>query len=112
MGIALEDTVLTSTPEMGEATGIDDLEKLISKKFIEGQISSDEVYISSERQKEALLRAKNALDKMRACLDSGMPADLVYVDLEDVISALGEVTGETVQEEIIDTVFSKFCVGK
>ena len=43
---------------------------------------------------------------------SGLPADLVYVDLEDVISALGEVTGETVQEEIIDTVFSKFCVGK
>ncbi len=112
LGIAPEDTVLTSTPEMGEATGIDDLEKLISKKFIEGQISSDEVYISSERQKEALLRAKNSLDKMRDCLDSGMPADLVYVDLEDVISALGEVTGETVQEEIIDTVFSKFCVGK
>ena len=112
LGIAPEDTVLTSTPEKGEATGIDALEKLISKKFIEGHISSDEVYISCERQKEALLRAKSSLDKMRECLDAGMPADLVYVDLEDVISALGEVTGETVQEEIIDTVFSKFCVGK
>ena len=41
-----------------------------------------------------------------------MPFDLLYVDLEDALSALGEVTGMTVQEEIIDQVFSRFCVGK
>ena len=43
---------------------------------------------------------------------SSMPSDVLYVDLEDLISALGEVTGVTVQDEIIQQVFEKFCVGK
>ena len=41
-----------------------------------------------------------------------MPADLLYIDLEDAVGALGEVTGQTVQDEIIDQVFERFCVGK
>ncbi len=45
-------------------------------------------------------------------LRNGIPDDFLYVDLEDALASLGELTGETVQEEIIDRVFSRFCVGK
>ena len=70
------------------------------------------MFISNDRQKNALIKAQNIISGIKLTLDNGLPADLIYVDLEDVISALGEVTGLTVQDEIIDRVFEKFCVGK
>lgn len=104
--------VLTATPENGEISGIESLEKKIMSMFLSGGINADDVFISNDRQKNALIKAKSVADGMMRSLENGMPADMLYVDLEEVISALGEVTGQTVQDEIIDRVFERFCVGK
>ncbi len=107
-----ENFIYTSTPDGGEATGIDELEDKIVKLFMAGGISKDEVFISNERQKASLIKAKEIAENMKDCIKNGLSTDLLYVDLEDLISAIGEVTGVTVQDEIIDEVFKRFCVGK
>ncbi len=104
--------IRTSAPKGNEATGIDALEELIAEMFTTGRINMNDVYISNERQRDALLKAGDALLRAETSIKTGAPYDLLFIDLEDVISALGEVTGETVQEEIIDKVFASFCVGK
>lgn len=105
-------TIETATPKNGNVTGIDVLERAISDMFVAGKIKTDEVYISNERQRDSLLKAMDALCDAENCLNMGMPSDLLFVDLEDALSAFGEITGETVQEEIVDSVFERFCVGK
>lgn len=112
LGIPSESFVLTSAPQNGEPEGIAELEKRITDLFMSGGISKDDVFISNDRQKNALIKAQNIIKRMTAGFESGIPSDLLYVDLEDIISALGEITGATVQDEIIDRVFERFCVGK
>lgn len=112
LGVNIEDIVLTSNPKGKAAEGIDTLEKAITEKFIENKISYDDVYISDERQKESLLKADAVLDGMLESIKVEMPDDMLYIDLEDVVAYLGEITGESVREEIIEQVFSRFCVGK
>ena len=109
-GLSLDDIVETAAPEGGKAIGVEALEERIAEKFALGDISSGDVYISNVRQRDSLVRARESL--VLALEGTDMPFDLLYVDLEDALSALGEVTGQTVQEEIIDRVFSRFCVGK
>ncbi len=104
--------VETATPKKGETSGIENLEEIISDMFIGGEIKPDEVYISNERQRDALIKARDAITHSRECIQSGLPYDLLFIDLEDAVSAFGEVTGETVQEEIVNNVFERFCVGK
>ena len=104
--------VCTATPKDGKVLGIEALEKKITDMFMAGGISKDDVFISNDRQKNALINAKSIAEGMNESLLSGMPVDMLYVDLEDIVSALGEVTGVTVQDEIIDRVFERFCVGK
>ncbi len=112
LGLKPEAIVKTSAPKGMPASGIDELEAAISDIFISGRVNPDEVYIANERQRDCLLKAKAALKNAADGLAAAMPTDLVFVDLEDALSSLGEVTGETVQEEIIDRVFESFCVGK
>lgn len=112
LGIKEDDIILTATPKGGEPKGIDDLEEKIAQRLMSGTISKDDVFISSERQKDSLIKAQKSAENMLLSIQNHMPADMLYVDLEDLISALGEVTGLTVQDEIIDKVFQNFCVGK
>ena len=112
LGLACEAIVKTSAPKGVAASGIDELERVISDMFVSGKVNPDEVYIANERQRDCLLKAKAALSSAADGLSALMPTDLVFVDLEDALASLGEVTGETVQEEIIDNVFARFCVGK
>lgn len=104
--------IRTAAPKGEEAVGIDALESLIADMFADGKINISDVYISNERQRDALLKAGDGVLRAENSIKTGAPYDLLFIDLEDVISALGEVTGETVQEEIIDKVFASFCVGK
>lgn len=103
--------VFTSVPKDNEKD-IKELEDKISEMFLCGKISESDVFISNERQREALLKAKKAAENIKIGAQNNCMQDLLYIDLEDLISSLGEITGETVQEEIIDKVFSNFCVGK
>ncbi|MBQ3573833.1 MAG: GTP-binding protein, partial [Clostridia bacterium] len=111
-GISPEAVIYTSAPKGETACGIDALEEAISDMFTLGKLSADEVYLANERQRDALLRAQASIKNAMGSLENSMPFDLLFIDLEDALSALGEVTGETVQEEIIDKVFENFCVGK
>lgn len=90
--------------------GLDGLKELLSKKTV-GELSSDKAFIVEERHYYALVRAGASLESCVNNLDSLTP-DLVAVDLKEAWEALGEITGETANEEIISTVFQKFCVGK
>lgn len=104
--------VETATPKDEPPSGIEALEDKIADMFITGKADTGEVFISNERQKDSLLKAKNSISLALDAAENGAPFDLLYIDLEDSLSALGEVIGLTVQEEIIDQVFSRFCVGK
>lgn len=109
-GLEPEDIIETATPIGQPPIGIDRLEDRIAEKFALGSIKSGDVYLSNVRQRDSLIKAKQSVEL--ALNGVNMPFDLLYVDLEDALSALGEVTGMTVQEEIIEQVFSRFCVGK
>ncbi len=112
LGIPRESILETALPKTGEVVGITELEQAISKLFLAKKLQPGQVYLSNVRQRDALQKALDALLCAKAGNEGEMPYDLLFVDLEDVLSALGEVTGLTVQEEIVDQVFSRFCVGK
>lgn len=90
--------------------GIDELKELLYEKSM-GERGEDMAFLVEERHYDALVRAKGYLEK--AVLSCGvMPLDLIGLDVTDGWSALGEITGETASEAIIEEIFSKFCVGK
>lgn len=90
--------------------GLDKLKRLISQNGV-GELSLDKAYIIEERHYSALLRAANALRSAKDNADRYTP-DILSIDLKEAWDALGEITGETANEQIISTVFEKFCVGK
>ncbi len=112
LGISPDAQVLTSAPKGKDAAGIEALETAISDMFAIGSVKTDEVYIANERQRDSLIKAEEALSHAIDGLKMGMPYDLLYIDLEDALTAFGEITGKTVSEEIINSVFENFCVGK
>lgn len=75
-------------------------------------VDANSALVAHARQIEALTRAKEALDHAQSTLDAGLPVDLLTVDLRSAAAAYGEVTGDTVTEEVLDGIFSRFCVGK
>ncbi len=93
--------------------GFDRLESAIRDKVLEGVIlpSDDAPVINSVRQRKLLERAVLAMDRFSESIHSVSP-DLLAEDLRDALDALGELTGEVTREDILDTLFSEFCVGK
>ncbi len=73
---------------------------------------SDEPVIDSLRQKNLLDRAIAALDQVKAGTDLGVPIDMIALDVKDALDALGEITGEITTADVLDHMFSRFCVGK
>lgn len=90
--------------------GLDKLKKLIEERSF-GDTALDKAYVVEERHYAALLKAAEAIKSATENLEI-LTLDIIAVDLKDAWDALGEITGETANEEIISTVFSKFCVGK
>ena len=96
-----------------EEQGIREFENLLKKMFLQGEISfNDEVYITNMRQKSALQDAYNSLKKVKESIEMGMPEDFYSIDLMDAYEALGSITGETIGEDLVNEIFSKFCMGK
>ena len=77
-----------------------------------GALSSDAVLVTNPRHKAALERALGHLRGAGESLRAGMPHDFVTIDLSSCLGALGEITGEGVTEELLETIFSQFCIGK
>ncbi len=94
-------------------TGIEEFVEMLKKICFRGELRlNEEVYITNLRQKEALQRAREALGKVEESIGMGMPEDFYSIDMMDAYEALGTITGETVGEDLINEIFSKFCMGK
>ena len=90
--------------------GLDELQRaLLAFVPTDGAESSA---LSQARHVEAAQRACAALNDAVVSLEDGMPLDVAAVDLSAALDALGEITGETMSEKVIDEVFARFCVGK
>lgn len=93
--------------------GLDKLYKEISDMFKLNEIAvDDEIIVSNERHKTIIIKSKNNLDKARETIKNNMPIDIISTYLKEIIEELGKITGETVTEDVISEIFSKFCLGK
>ena len=96
-----------------EETGISQLEDEIKRMFFHGELSfNDEVYITNARHKAALEEAKESLKLVLGSIEMGMPEDFFSIDLMNAYESLGRIVGESVGEDLVNEIFSKFCVGK
>ena len=96
-----------------ERIGLSELSEAISKMFFSGEVQfHDEIYLNSARQKDALRRAEESLEKVGESIENQMPEDFYSIDLMDAYEALGSVIGESVEEDLVNEIFSKFCMGK
>ena len=96
-----------------EETGIEKLEECMNEMFFQGDISfNDEVYITNIRHKAALEEAKRSLDMVEQSIEDNMPEDFFSIDLLGAYESLGSITGESLGEDLVNEIFSKFCTGK
>lgn len=96
-----------------QRTGLPELKRAIADIFWRGGVPSPEtILVTNARHKEALLRAREGLEEVTAGLNRQLPPEFIASDLRSVLSSLGEIVGETATEEILDHIFSQFCIGK
>ena len=96
-----------------EEQGIDALEQQIKDMFFDGELSfNDEVYITNIRHKTALEDAKKSLEMVENSIELQMPEDFFSIDLMSAYESLGSIIGESVGEDLVNEIFSKFCTGK
>ena len=93
--------------------GLDDLYSEISKLFKLKEIANDgETIVSNVRHKNIIINSRKNLNKARETIKNNMPIDIISGHLKEIIEELGKITGETVTEDVIAEIFSKFCLGK
>jgi len=96
-----------------EGTGLDILEDTLMDMFFSGEVKvSDNIIVTNVRHRDLLLKAKNNLEETLESLSMGMPIDCIEVDIKNGWENLGEITGDTIKEDIIDKIFADFCIGK
>ena len=89
------------------------MENKIKHMFFKGEISfNNEIYITNARHKKALSQAIESLCKVCQSIEDGMPEDFYSIDLMGAYESLGNITGETIGEDLVNEIFSKFCMGK
>ena len=93
--------------------GINELFEEISKIFKLNEIAVDgELIVSNNRHKSHIINAKNNLKKSQEVIEKNMPIDIISSYLKEIIEELGKITGESVTEDVLNEIFSKFCLGK
>lgn len=106
-----EDQVIRTSAT--EGVGLDDLKEKISKLFFGGiESNQNSVIVTNARHIGLLNQAEEALDSVLQGLKDGMPVDLVQIDMTRCWEFLGEITGDSYQDELLDQLFSQFCLGK
>ena len=91
--------------------GLDALERAVAEQFPLPE-AQEGALLTNSRQSEAVGRALQALCSARQALEAGLTPDAVLTDVEEAMTALGDLTGKTVREDLVETIFSRFCVGK
>lgn len=103
--------VLRTSARSGE--GVDELRSAIRSAFLSGRAGADSAgFLLNARQREALTRAAEALASAHRSLDQRLGEEFVAVDLWEALDALGEVTGRRTSDDVLDAIFSRFCIGK
>ena len=93
--------------------GLGEVQRAIAAAALGGApVDGSEPLVDSERQRDLMVRAREAVARVRRAAGGGATPDLLAVDLADALDALGEITGEVTSAEILDRMFSRFCVGK
>ncbi|MCM3239619.1 tRNA uridine-5-carboxymethylaminomethyl(34) synthesis GTPase MnmE [Heyndrickxia oleronia] len=101
------------TTSLLEEKGVDDLEEAISSMYFQGSIeASDLTYISNSRHIALIGQALDAIEDVLSGIEFGTPIDIIQIDLTRTWELLGEIIGDTVQESLINQLFSQFCLGK
>ncbi len=96
-----------------ENTGINLLKDEIEKMFGAGEIDfNDQLYITNARQKNEILNAYESILQVEKSIEADMPEDFYSIDLTDAYESLGYVIGEAVDDDLVNEIFSKFCMGK
>lgn len=94
-------------------TGLDDLEQQLKKMFFQEDIDfNNQVILSNIRQQEALSQAMSSLKLVIRSIEDGMTEDLYAIDLMDAYTSLGKIVGAAVEDDLVDRIFAKFCMGK
>ena len=96
-----------------DGTGLRNLEQLLKELFFQGKVDlNNQILISNLRQKEALQEAADSLAMVQRSIEDGMPEDFYSVDLMDAYTSLGKIIGASVEDDLVDRIFAKFCMGK
>lgn len=107
-----QDIVIIKT-SMKDNIGIDEFEEKIKEMFFCGDIDfNEELFITNERHKAALMEVHESLSQVIKSIDNEMPEDFYSIDLMSAYSSLGYIIGEEVSDDLINEIFSKFCMGK
>lgn len=102
--------VVTLSSKTGH--GLEELEAAVAALFPHPEDIPYGQLLTNQRQEEAARRAQGAVARARQALEAGFTPDALLTDVEEALAALGELTGQNVREDIVDRIFSKFCVGK
>lgn len=98
---------------MKEETGMEEFEKAVKEMFFHGEISLDnEVSMTNIRHIELMEDAKNSLYEVKKSLEDHMPEDFLSIDLMNAYASLGRIIGEQVDDDLVEEIFQKFCLGK
>lgn len=101
------------TTSLLEEEGVDELEEAISGLFFKGAIESEDLtYVSNARHIALLHKAHQTVEDALSAAEAGVPIDMVQIDITRTWEILGEIVGDTVQEGLINELFSRFCLGK
>ena len=93
--------------------GIDELENTIEEMFFDGKIQmNEEVYITNARHTASLMEVQGSLKLVKQSILDGMPEDFYSIDLMNAYEELGKIIGESVEDDLVNEIFSKFCMGK
>jgi len=94
-------------------TGFDELEHIINDMFLSGLIEQkDEIYLTNMRHKDAINEAYNSINMVIKSIEDLMPEDFFSIDLMNAYKELGYIIGEEVEDDLVNEIFSKFCMGK
>ena len=96
-----------------EGKGVEELERAVEEMFFHGKVqSSNEIVITNMRHKEALEEVYHSLLLVKKSIEDGMPEDFYSIDLLNAYQSLGRIIGEEVDDDLVEEIFSKFCMGK
>ena len=96
-----------------QGLGIEELEKKITDIFLKGEINlNSEILITNVRHKNLIDMTIKSIQEAGSAYESGMPLDCITIDIKDAAEHLGQITGESVNEDVVHQIFSRFCIGK